>query len=170
MIKNERGITLLVLVITIIIMLILVTVGINYGDSSISQVKIQNFSYELQQVQGRVDTIHEKMKLQKNTDYITLNGKVIGEDITENTEASTLLKKITGIDYLSGDISKDNEEYYTLEQETLYRYIPRKKLKDLFDIKNSKRDMIINFKTREVISVQGQVFNEVEYHRLKDIK
>jgi len=71
--KNEQGITLLVLIITVLIMIILVSAGIKYGENSISDVKLQKFSYELQQIQGKVDTVYEKMSTENNPDYVHLN-------------------------------------------------------------------------------------------------
>lgn len=71
--KNEKGITLLVLIITVLIMIILVSAGIKYGQNSLSDVKLQKFSYELQQIQGRVDTAYEKMSMENNPDYVHLN-------------------------------------------------------------------------------------------------
>lgn len=75
--KNEQGITLLVLIITVLIMIILVSAGIKYGENSISDVKLQKFSYELQQIQGKVDTVYEKMSTENNPDYVHLGRRTI---------------------------------------------------------------------------------------------
>ena len=82
MLKKESGITLFVLIITVVVILILVSAGINYGTNSIGEVKLQNFSYELQQIQGRVDSISEKMSMQENSFYVVVNGETMGQNIT----------------------------------------------------------------------------------------
>ena len=61
--KNEKGITLITLVVTVIILIILVATTVQTGSLSISGVKLQNFSYEMQQVQGVVDKTYQKMFL-----------------------------------------------------------------------------------------------------------
>lgn len=53
-------------------MIILASAGIRYGENSISEINLQKFSYEMQQVQGRVDTIYEKMSMENNSDYVHL--------------------------------------------------------------------------------------------------
>lgn len=170
MIKNERGITILTLVITVILLIILIYVGIDYGGSSLNQIKFQNFSYQLQQIQGRVDSMHEKMKMQDNPNYIFVDGKTMGVDVTDNANAQVTLKKIKGISYTEGNITLGDEDYYTPQNETLYRYFSKRNLENLLDIKNPGIDVIINFKTREVISVEGLINDEKIYYRLEDIK
>lgn len=168
--KNERGITLVILIITVIIMMILVAAGISYGTTSIGEIRLQNFSYELEQIQGKVDTTHEKMKTEKkNPSYVTLNNKMIGNNITVSESAIDTLKKVTKnkIDYRT--ITTDNEDYYYNRVDTMYRYFSKKDLEEFFDIKNANQDVIINFKTREVISVKGQKYQEKTYYRLEDI-
>lgn len=97
--KNEKGITLIVLIVTVVIMLILVYAGITYGSYSISEVKLQNFAYELQQIQGKVDHIYQKMCMEEDTNYASLNGKNLGVNMGYSTEAMDILKEIRGIDY-----------------------------------------------------------------------
>lgn len=174
--KNERGITLLVLVLTVVIMMILVATGIAYGTNSISEVRLQNFSYELQQIQGQVNAIHEKMKMDPNTEYISVasikEGNTLGTDIRLQSEAlATLYKVNTNINYdtpYNAMTEAEKDRHYANQYETIYRYFSSEDLEEIFNIKNSKRDVIINFKTREVISVKAQVHNEKPYYRLED--
>lgn len=91
--KNEKGITLLVLIITVLLMIILASAGIKYGQNSISDVKLQKFSYELQQIQGRVDTVYEKMSMENNPDYVHLNRRFVRykyEECTNRSSRNTL--------------------------------------------------------------------------------
>lgn len=168
--KNEKGITLVVLMITVILMLILVGAGITYGTTSIGEIRLQNFSYEMQQIQGRVDATYEKMKTEKeNPSYVSLNNKMMGKNITTSDEAMDTLKTVTKNRINYRTITTDNEEYYYNRVDTMYRYFSKKELDTFFDIKNATQDVIINFKTREVISVKGQKYKEMTYYRLNDI-
>ncbi len=173
MLKNEKGITLIALVITVIIMLILITATIQYGSTSISEVKLQNFSYEMQQVQGRVDNIYQRMIMEKDTNYASVNGKTIGVNVNYSKEATDLLKELTlgTIDYNDPPKKEDSNynQYFTEPGVAVYRYLAKEEVESQLDIKNPKHDVIINFKKREVISVDGVVHNEVEYHRLSEV-
>lgn len=157
--KEDKGITLIALISMVILITILVSVTINYGYGVVETAKLQNFNYELQQIQGKVDTIYEKIKLGEN-DYLTL-----GKNITESAEAVKTLKEIKGIDYstVSGD------EYY-IDDDTLYRYFTENDIKDTFEITSNPGDFIINFQTREVISVDGFKYEEVTYYTLNEMK
>ena len=167
MLKNEKGITLLVLVVTIIIMLILISAGIAYGTNSAAEVELQNFSYELQQIQGRVDIIHERMSSEGKNKYYELDGVALGQDITSSREAVEALKSANGTNY---DTTHNAELYPHGDTHTAYRYFSKSNLSSQLDIKNPKFDAIINFKTREVFSVQPHKYNKISIYSLKDIK
>lgn len=163
--KEEKGITLITLAITVLIMIILLGAGIRYGSNSYSEVKLQNFSYEMQQIQGRVDTIHEKMSMVENTpNYIFLDNEQMGVNIAYSNAALKTLKDVKNIDYLSSELQTNEELYnklyfkYTSGSNTqaysYYRYFSASELESKLDLKNPKNDVIINFKTREVISVK----------------
>lgn len=161
--KNERGITLLILVITIIIMVILLSVSVEYGVGSLGVTRFQNFSYELQQIQGKVDTIYEKVKL-GNEKYIT-----IGSNVTDNKEAVNTLEKVKDINYSNIMEEEIEKYYYEYPSVTYYRYLTQKDLKDNLDITSEPGDVIINFRTREVISVKGFEYEGKTYYTLDDI-
>ena len=146
--KNEKGITMIVLIITAAIMTILATAIVYTGNDSIQGVKLKNFNYELQQVQGKVDTIYEKIQLGQD-EY-----KVLGSNITESNKAMQTLITTKGIDYQN--IAEENrDKYYYNATTTKYRYLNGNEAKEKLDISSSPGDLIINFETREVISVDG---------------
>lgn len=164
--KNENGITLISLVVIVVIIIILSSIAIGYGTRSLDTVELQNFNYELQQVQGKVDIIHEKIK-SGNEEYLT-----IGKNMTEeaSSKARETLKKIRGIDYENIDLSSENiENYYSKEEVTSYRYFTEEDLKNELDITSNPGDMIINFETREAISVDGFEYEGKLYYCLKDM-
>lgn len=167
--KNEKGITLIVLIVTILLMVIIAGIAVSYGTSSLESVRFQNFSFELQQIQGKVDTIYEKIKLaneEEKANYITL-----GENVTESSEAVETLKTVKRINYSNSNMSSsDREKYYYEDGVTYYRYLSEEDLKNELDITSNPGDVIINFQTREVISVNGFEFEGKVYYRLSDIK
>lgn len=161
--KKEVGITMVALIITILLMVILITATVNYGVNSLSTIKFQNFKYELEQVQGKVDTIYEKIKLGE-TDYF-----MIGANVTDNEEAENVLQMTRGINY-SNILDSQKDNYYYQDVYTYYRYLTQYEIQDLLDISSEPGDMIINFKTRDVISVQGFTFDERTYYSLSQMK
>jgi len=163
--KNEHGITMITLIITIVLMMILAGVIIKYGTGSYDVVNYQNFQYELMQVQGKVDVIYEKIKLgteEEKAEYITL-----GNDITEYENAITTLYELTGIDY-DNITQEERGDYYYQDTYTIYRYLSENEVKETFNLSSSPGDMIINFLTREVISVHGFEYEDTIYYRLSD--
>ncbi len=161
--RKEVGITMVALIITILLMVILITATVNYGVNSLSTIKFQNFKYELEQVQGKVDTIYEKIKLGE-TDYF-----MIGANVTDNEEAENVLQMTRGINY-SNILDSQKDNYYYQDVYTYYRYLTQYEIQDLLDISSEPGDMLINFKTRDVISVQGFTFDERTYYSLSQMK
>ena len=141
--KNENGITLMSLVITIVIMSILAVVGVNYGTSTIKAMQYQNFNYQLEQIQGRVDVIHEKINSGDNS-YQTM-----GESATVSSNANSVL---TSLGLKSSD----------------YRYFTPQNLEKFLDISNVEQEVAINFKTKDVVSINGFLYEGKIHHRLND--
>lgn len=162
--RKEKGITLLALVITIVLILILLGATVNYGVNSLNSIKLQNFKYELDQIQGKVDTIYEKIKLGNEEEYILL-----GSELTDSEEAQNTLNMIKGIDY-SNILDSQREKYYYQDQFTYYRYFTQSELQSVFDITSRPGDMIINFKTKEVISVKGFTYDGRTYYTSDEMK
>lgn len=161
--KKENGITLIVLITTVILMIILAAVAINTGSDSIEAVKLQNFNYELQQVQGKVDTIYEKIKL-GNEEY-----KTLGSNITESNEAVQVLKTVKNLDYTNLS-EEERDNYYYDDTNTKYRYLSENQVKSNLNISSNPGDMIINFETREVISVDGYEYKSQIYYSLDQMR
>lgn len=161
--KKETGITMVALIITIVLMIILITATVNYGVNSLNTIKFQNFKYELEQVQGKVDTIYEKIKLGDES-YFTL-----GSNVTDYPEVENTLQIARGINY-SNILESQKDNYYYKEIYTYYRYLTQYEVQSLLDISSEPGDMIINFKTRDVISVQGFTFDDRTYYSLNELK
>ena len=144
--KEEKGITLITLVITILIMLILAGITVTSGLESVEMTKQTSMITQLEMIQEKVNTIYEKGKLnQEDIEYYYS----LGQDI------STL------------DEQKRKELLKDIPQEE-YRYFSQEGLKQL-ELDNISQDVIINFKTRDVISVNGILIDKIIYYRLMDI-
>lgn len=141
--KNENGITLISLVITIVIMSILAVLGVNYGTSTIKGMQYQNFNYQLEQIQGRVDVIHEKINSGDDS-YQTM-----GESATLSSNANSVL---TSLGLKSSD----------------YRYFTPKDLEEFLSISNVDQEVAINFETKDVVSIHGFNYNGKIHYRPND--
>lgn len=60
MLKNEKGITILVLVITIVIMIIITGVSVNNGFLVIKEVRLGRIISNMTMVKAKVETIYEQ--------------------------------------------------------------------------------------------------------------
>ena len=69
--KNENGITLIVLVVTIILMMILAYVGTTVGMNAYQQSKIYRFVTQMQLIQGKVDDIAKDPSTSSLGDAVT---------------------------------------------------------------------------------------------------
>lgn len=97
-------------------------------------------------IQVKVDTIYEKRKL--NEENVTYYDS-LGQDISK-VNASTLNIILDGID------------------KTGYRYFSKEDLKQL-DLDNIELDVIINFDTRDIASINGINIDNKICYRLTDI-
>ena len=146
MIKNEKGITLVVLAITIIVMTILATVVTYSALDSLRTAQKNAFISEMEMVQAKVNVIYEKM--QNNTQDIEYYNS-LGQDVSVLGE-ETLIK-------ILGDSSRDGFKYFSKED-----------LKNL-ELEDINQEVIINFSTREVISTRGIKIGGVMYYKLSNI-
>ncbi len=144
--KQENGITLVTLVIGIVILLILAGIATTAGLDSIRTAKQTSMITELEMIQEKVNTIYEKRKLNQN-DIAYYNS--LGQDIS--------VVNSNTISQILGQIPKEG-----------YRYFSAQNLKQL-DLDNISQDVIINFGTRDVVSITGIVIDNTTYYRLTDM-
>ena len=141
--KSENGITLITLVITIFLLIILSAVGVNYGTGTLRGMQYQNFKYQLEQIQGRVDVIHEKMNSGDDS-Y-----KSMGESAEMSSDAKSVL---TSLGLKSSD----------------YRYFTSKDLQEFLNISNVDQEVAINFETKDVVSISGFEYKGEMHYKLND--
>ena len=142
----SEGITLISLVITVIVMLIIAGVATTAGVESIQSARRTSVITELEMIQAKVDTIYEKRKI--NEEDISYYNS-LGQDISV-VEQSKLDIVLEGI-----------------EQEG-YRYFSKEDLNKL-DLDNMQLDVIINFDTRDIASINAININNKSCYRLQDI-
>ena len=134
--KQEKGITLVALVITVLVMSILAGTAISSGRSIIDSNKVMAFIQELKIVQSEVNVIVEKQK-QGDTSY-----DAIGIEVSR-LDTETMTKLVKGP--LKGK---------TAEEIIDFKYYRVSDLQQM-GIENVNQPVLINLKTREVISVNG---------------
>lgn len=142
-IKDNKGITLVALIITVIIMLILASVATYTGIDTYKQARVMEYVQQMQLIQSKVD-------------------EIVGASNQE--ELLKLGKEITSSEQINAiDSAYENGEVTSNDKST-YRYLSKNDLNNIFSIDDSSDDVMINFETREVVSVNGVKYNEVTYH------
>ena len=144
-IKNNNGVTLVSLVIIIIVLLILASIAGYNGYESIQNSKKTAFTTELQMIQAKVNNYHEK-------GYDVY--KDLGQIIT--TENVSNIKKAK----LEASVGVTIDENYKFFDSSEYADI------DIYGV-NSKT--LINFETKQVISIDGINIDGEYYYTLEQL-
>ncbi len=142
-VEKNKGITLVALIITIILMLILVTVTAYTGISSYKQSKVTRFITEMQLLQAKVD------ELVKSDDIEELNK--IGTDITTSEQENSINNAYNNQEVTTNDITK-------------YRFIAKEDILDILDVEDAQNDIMVNFETREIVSLNGIEYDGETYY------
>lgn len=144
--KDQKGITMITLVIAITIIVIIAAVVTYSGTESVNSSKRMAFISKLEMIQAKVNVIYEERKtsIEKLNYYNS-----IGKDIS-NVDSDKLVEVL-------GETNKQG-----------FRYFKPSDLKKL-DLDNINEAVLINFDTREVISLNGFEIDGTRYYKLKDI-
>lgn len=144
--NSTSGITLISLVITIIVLIIITGIATVTGVASIQNAKMMSFMTELEVIQEKVNTIYEKRKLnEEDVAYYDALGQEVS--VVESEKLAKILKG---------------------NSEDEYRYFSKENLSQL-DLENITQDVIINFKSKDVASVEGLLIEGKMCYRLTDI-
>lgn len=144
--KNEKGITLVSLVVTIVLMLVIASTVTISGLDSVKTAQRTTFITELEMIQEKVNVIYEKRKT--NSSDIAYYDS-LGQDISVLSQAK--------LDEILQGASQEG-----------YRYFSKQNLKQL-DLDNISQDVIINYNTKDIVSVKGFEIDGTRYYRLTDI-
>lgn len=139
---NQKGITIISLIITIIIMLILASVTINVGTDSIDKSQMINFVTCMQTIQSKVDFIVE------NENYMNY-----GEEVDSNNKQ--LFREI---------INNGNETFLTNVDSKFLRFFDSSHIASDLEAGNIDDEIIVDFNTREVISLNGVKYENKMYY------
>lgn len=141
-IKNEKGITLIVLIVTIIIMLIILSVTIYVGTESIDSSKVTKFIAYMQAIQKKVDIIVEY------EDYTKYGKEVTPANLYELQEI----------------LNSKNEQFLTKKDSQYLRFFDKNDIAKDLEIENVDDQIIVDFQTREVVSLNGIKYEGEKYY------
>ena len=133
--KKDSGVTLVSLAITIIIIGILTSVVVYTGASAIERSHVSRFTADMKIVQSHVNSIYEEIKLGDISYYST--GRALDTLTTATKTQVDIALAAEGI---------------TETAKTDYRYFNESDL-NMIGIEEIEREVLINFKTRHVMSV-----------------
>ena len=139
--KHEKGIALISVIIAVILMSILIGVVVNTGIDSYKEAKITQFITKMQLIQAKVD------EFANNSEY-----NLLGEQITE--EQKIVLTNA----YNNNEISDNSNNYFNK-----FKYLNSTSLEEL-DLEDIDTEVLINFSTREVVSLEGIEYKNVVYY------
>jgi Tfp pilus assembly protein PilE len=151
MLKNNKGVTLTMLVITIIVILILASTTITASTLLIRDTKAKTLASNMILLQGKVEELYEKY------DFMGDESILVGEKYTNSLSSYG----ITEEDYTEAD---DVNFWYSLDEDNLTNLGFDK------DMLDNGAKYIVNYKTSEVIYTLGvEVESGNRKYKLSDI-
>ena len=146
--KNNKGITLIILLCTVIVLLIITGLVLYNGMETYKRSIVVKFETYMKVIQKKVD-----LMIQENYDIATL-----GSELTQSQRNT--LQEI---------INNDTSNYIQTDDvnNSKIRYFSSSDINSIFDIPDVNDDIAVNFSNREVISLNGVekdgVMHYVEY-------
>ena len=142
--KDNKAITLVSLVLTIVILLILASVITYSAADSMKSAKVTEFISKMQLMQQKVDSFIEG-KIEEEINNLSIENKVL------TTAQTQVLQTAKNSNEINGEISD-------------FIYFDKQELANQFDVEDIDDEYIINFKTREVVSVNGVEYEDKIYY------
>ena len=139
---NQKGVTLIVLVITIILMITLAAVTIEVGTGSIDNSKLLSFLSYMQTIQSKVNLISE---YENYSDY----GAILSD--SNKSELQTIL-------------NSDHESFSTTIDSSYLRFFDSSHIASDLGVDNIDDKIVVDFNTREVISLNGIKYEGEMYY------
>lgn len=141
--KKNKGVTLVALVITIVVLLIVTSIALVSGGQTITSMQRTNFITKLQTIQAKVDYFAEK----KQEEYENLGQPIENLGHQERARIGNAIGTVINSDF----------RYFTPED------------LEQIEVKGVDEAVIINFKTRQIASINGFVYNEDTYYTLEQL-
>ena len=145
--KNNKGITLIIVIMTVILLTILMALVITSSIDTYYSSKFVSFETNIKLIQKKVD-----MALEERIDYETL-----GQPLNDEQKAK-----------LAEIIANDNNNMISTEDPTAetLRYFSSNDIKEDFELSDIRGEFVINFANREVISLDGAEKDNVMYYTI----
>ena len=156
--QKKKGITLISLIVTIVVLIILASVATIVGLGTLEETRVVAFVGEMRIIQSRVDYIYEKIKIGEGDSYLNV-GTPVTSDLANFTQIQAVIDAVNVNCETTGEPKKTatDFQYFTVEQ-----------LKEI-GIEDVEQDVLIQFATRDVISITGVKKDNVMYYRLIDL-
>ena len=156
--QKKKGITLISLIVTIVVLIILASVATVVGLGTLEETRVVAFVGEMRIIQSRVDYIYEKIKIGEGDSYLNV-GTPVTSDLANFTQIQAVIDAVNANCETTGEPKKTatDFQYFTAEQ-----------LKEI-GIEDVEQDVLIQFATRDVISITGVKKDNVMYYRLIDL-
>lgn len=139
---NQKGITLIVLVITIVLMVMLAAVTIEVGTGSIDNSKLLSFLSYMQTIQSKVNLIAEY------EDYSNY-----GEALSSGNKSK-----------LQTILNSENESFSTTIDSSYLKFFDSSHIASDLGVDNIDDEIVVDFNTREVISLNGIKYEGEMYY------
>lgn len=154
--KNEKGISLIVLVLTVIVLAIITSITIEEIGGLMRKVRLENIGTDLLLVQAKAKVIAEKASF--NDDESLLKGQQLNE-ITENDQ----IEKLKEVGIIS-ESETNYDKYYIWNKQTVEEL-------DLGITEMEDTDFfIVNYETEQVIYPIGYKHTDGNtYYKLTEI-
>lgn len=142
--KDNRGITLVALIMTIILMLILVSVTTYSGINSYKNAQVTKFVTQMQLLQAKVDDL--------------VSSKTIEELNSMDLQTPTTQEQQNAIN------SAANNEEVTSNDVNEYKVFTKEDVLNILDVEDVQNDIMVNFTTREIVSLVGIEYEGKTYY------
>ena len=158
--KQDKGITLLVLSITIIVMLIIAGISLYEGKNIVKNAQLENIKTNMLLIQAKGKIIAEEANFNKTT---TENGEEQKQYLGTNLNIAISADSVLSSSITNVLQSEEMEKYYVLGQDDLNTMGLNK-----IEISDGVY-YIINYETEEIIYIPGYKYEGNTYYKLSDI-
>ena len=142
--KEDKGITIIALIITIILMLILVSVTTYTGLDTYKNAQVTKFVAQMQLLQTKVDDLVETKTIEE-LDELGLQSPTTDEE-----------QRVINYAFINGELTTDDM--------TLYKVFTQNDILEILDEEDVQDTIMVNFKTREIVSLTGIEYEGSMYY------
>ncbi len=149
--KSQKGVTLIFLVVTVVILLILAGITITSSINMYRKMQYENFLAQLEELQSAVDKMCEKYKTGEFTSYSDATTGFFASVYGEIPGTLAVAENASNAEYIIDNYFGGNASFH----EGYVFYFYSSQLQDYFNINGIEFDVVIDFSTRYVYSVDG---------------